>query len=43
MQRRWIMLDHIVSGINCDQTCKWDIEWDICAPSRGVQLLRWKL
>lgn len=25
------MLDHFGSGISCDQTCKWDIEWDILA------------
>jgi tripartite-type tricarboxylate transporter receptor subunit TctC len=32
MQRHQIMLDHFGSGINCDQTCKWAIEWDTCAP-----------
>ena len=26
------MLDHFGSGISCDQTCKWGIEWDTCAP-----------
>jgi hypothetical protein len=26
------MLDHFGSGINCDQNCKWGIEWDTCAP-----------
>jgi hypothetical protein len=26
------MLDHFVSGISCDQTCKWGIEWDSYAP-----------
>lgn len=26
------MLDHFGSGISRDQTCKWGIEWDTCAP-----------
>src|SRR5882757_3719622 len=26
------MLDYFGPGINCDQTCKWVIEWDTCAP-----------
>jgi hypothetical protein len=25
------MLDHFVSGISCDQTYNWGIEWDTCA------------
>src|SRR5712664_3712141 len=26
------MLDHLSSGISSNQTCKWGIEWDLCAP-----------
>lgn len=26
------MLDHFRSVISCDQTCRWGIEWDTCAP-----------
>src|ERR1700730_3962718 len=26
------MFDHFGSGISHDQTCKWGIEWDTCAP-----------
>jgi hypothetical protein len=31
MQKHKIMLDHFDCGINRDQTCKWGIEWDLCA------------
>ena len=31
VQRQQIVLDHFGSGISCDQTCKWGIEWDACA------------
>ncbi len=40
MQRLQIMLNHFGSGRSRDQTCKWGIERDTCAPSREVQLLR---
>ena len=31
VQTHEIILDHFGSGISCDQTCKWGIEWDTCA------------
>jgi hypothetical protein len=31
MQKQKIMLDHFGSGISNNRTCKWGIEWDICA------------
>jgi hypothetical protein len=32
MQKRKIMLDHFDGGVSRDQTCKWGIEWYLCAP-----------
>ena len=39
-----ITLDHPESGISRDQTCKWGIEWDLCALqilSSKERVLRW--
>jgi len=32
MQKQKIMLDHFGSGIDSNQSCKWGVEWDFCAP-----------
>jgi hypothetical protein len=32
VQEHWIMLDHCDCVIRCDQPCRWDVEWDLCAP-----------
>ena|SRR5882724_1594119 len=29
------MLDHFDCVISCDQTRKWGIEWDLCAPTNS--------